>query len=171
MKKITLVFIIAIALMMTGCQANNKNLYLPEAKKDKIYTTVGGNETLYQGEGYTLTVPVKNYRYEKDYDDGELEETWEYIKNDDIQLKVSTYPNSDEISARGEFLRDHDDYIFEDLTGYSLCGTKLNGDQLWFHLYESNGTVYIVSWEYPEKAKNSLKQELAEIAATFRLIE
>ena len=43
---------------------NSKNLYLPEAKNDKIYTTIGGENETHKGDGYTITVPTKNYRYE-----------------------------------------------------------------------------------------------------------
>ena len=59
MKKITLILLMLTLLMITGCKDNEKNLYLPEAKNDKIYTTIGGNET-HQGESYTISVPDKN---------------------------------------------------------------------------------------------------------------
>ena len=117
-----------------------------------------------------MTVPAKNYRYEKDYDDGALEETWEYTKKDDVQIKVTTYKNSDEVSARRRFLRDNDDYIFEDLSGFSICGMELDGDTLWFNLHESDGTVYIVSWEYPRNTSENLKNELSQIAQTFKAV-
>ena len=171
MKKITLILLMITLLMITGCKDNKKNLYLPEAKNDKIYTTIGGGNDTHQGEGYTLTVPSKGYRYEKDYDDGNLEEKWDYTKKDDVEIKVTTYKNSDEITARGKCLRDNEDYIFEDLTGYSLCGQELDGDTLWFNLHESNGTIYIVSWEYPKNTKDDLKTELANIASTFQVVE
>ena len=74
MKKITLILLMITLLMITGCKDNKKNLYLPEAKNDKIYTTIGGEDETHQGESYTITVPTKNYRYEKDYDDGALDE-------------------------------------------------------------------------------------------------
>ncbi len=45
MKKITLILVMIALITITGCKDNNtKNLYLPEAKNDKIYTTVGGDE-------------------------------------------------------------------------------------------------------------------------------
>lgn len=45
MKKITLILLMIMLLMIAGCKDDNQeNLYLPEAKNDKIYTTVGGNE-------------------------------------------------------------------------------------------------------------------------------
>lgn len=168
MKKMTLVLMMVILLMFSGCRNNaRKNLYLPEAKNDKIYTTIGGTDETHQGEGYTLTIPAKNYRYEKDFDDGNFEETWKYTKKDDVEIKVTTYKNTDEITARSRFLKENEDYIFEDLTGYSLCGTELDGDTLWFNIHESDGTVYIVSWEFPENTSEELKTELANIANTF----
>lgn len=170
MKKTTLILLMITLLMITGCKDNKKNLYLPESKNDKIYTTIGGETESHQGDGYTLTVPSKNYRYEKDYDDGILEETWEYTKKDDVEIKVSTYKNSDEVSARRKFLRDNDDYIFEDLTGFSICGMEPDGDTLWFNIYETNGTVYIVSWKYPRNTKENLKKELVQIAQTFETL-
>ena len=168
--KRTIVVLVALAmLMVAGCSKNKNNQYLPETKNDKIYTTVKNGEGNYQGEGYTLAVPAENYRYEKDYDDGTTEEKWEYTKKDDVQVKVSIYKNSDEKSARSRFLQDNDDYIFEDLMGYPLCGVEPDGDELWFNLYESNAAVYIVSWEYPKNTKEELKTELSNIAQTFKL--
>ncbi len=175
MKKIALIMLILTLVLITGCQNYKRNSYYPNAKNDKVYTTVSGeNEKAYgfhSGEGYTITVPAQNYRYEKDYDDGNLEEKWEYIKRDDVEIKVTTYKNTDEITARNKFLRDNNDYIFEDLTGYPLCGTEFDGDSLWFHLYEANGNVYIISWEYPKYVDDSIKTELSDIASTFKLEE
>lgn len=172
MKKITLILLMMALIMVAGCEDNNqKNIYLPEAKNDKSYTTIGGGDETHNGEGYTLAVPAKGYHYEKDYDDGILEEKWDYTKKDDVELKVTTFKNSDEISARGRFLGDNEDYIFEDVTEYPLCGQELDGDTLWFNIHESNGTVYIVSWEYPRNTKDDLKEELANIAGTFKLAE
>ena len=171
MKKVALVLLVITVLSITGCKDNKKNLYLPEAKNDKIYTTISGEDKKHQGEGYTITVPTKIYRYEKDYDDGVLEEKWEYFKKDDVEIKVTTYKNSDEITARGRFLRDNDDYIFEDMTGYSLCGQESDGDALWFNIHIFGETVYIVSWEFPKNTSEDLQKELSDIAGTFTLLE
>lgn len=167
MRKITLIMLMIALTMITGCKDTQKNLYLPKAKNDKIYSSVGSDK--HHGEGYTLTVPQKSYRYEKDFDDGNLEEKWEYKRKDDVAIKVITYKNTDEITARGKFLNDNDDYVFEDLMGYSVCGTEPDGDTLWFNLHEADGTVYIVSWEYPRNTKEDLKKELSDIAETFKL--
>ena len=169
MKKVFLIFFMLTLLTVTGCKNNQKSLYLPEATNDNIFTTVGGGDEVYQGEGYHITVPTKNYRYEKEYDDGHLEETWEYTKKEDVKIQITTYKNSDELSARGHFLKENEDYIFEDFTGYSLCGMEPDGDTLWFHLYEKNKTVYIVSWEYPKNTSEKLQKELSNIAQTFQL--
>ncbi len=168
MKKLTLIILIISLLAVAGCKGANKGAVLPEAKNDKLYTTVGGSE-IHRGEGYTLAVPTKNYRYEKDYDDGALEEKWEYTKKDDVEIKVTTYKNTDELTARGKFLRDNEDYIFEDLMGYSLCGIEPDGDVLWFNLYEEKEAVYIISWEFPKNTSEDLQKELSNIASTFKL--
>ena len=169
MRKITFILLIIALLTLTGCKNHKKDLYLPEAKNDKVYTTIGGGNETHQGEGYTITVPSKNYRYENDYDDGALEEKWDYTKKDDVEIKVITYKDSDEETARSRFLRDNEDYIFEDLLGYSLCGQELDGDILWFNLHEADGNVYIVSWEYPKNTSEDLQKELSDIAGTFEL--
>ncbi len=169
MRKIAIIMLMIALTMVTGCNDNRKDLYLPKAKNDKIYSSVGSDK--HQGEGYTLTVPQKNYRYEKDYDDGNLEETWDYTKKDDVEIKVATYKNSDQTTVRSRFLRDNDDYIFEDLTGNSLCGTEPDGDTLWFRIHEADGTVYIISWKYPKNTKEDLQKELSDIADTFKLEE
>ena len=172
MKKITLILLMITLLMITGCKDDKqKNIYLPEAKNDKIYTTIGGGNESHKGEGYSIEVPTKTYRYENDYDDGALEEKWEHTKKDDVEIKVTTYKNSDEISARTKFLKDYDEYIFEDLLGLSLCGQELDGDTLWFNIHISGETVYIVSWEFPKNTNEALQKELSNIAGTFTIAE
>ena len=172
MKKITLILFATMLVLICGCEDyDRRDIYLPKAENDKVFTTVGGESGSHKGEGYTITVPEKDYRYEKEYDDGALEEIWEYTKKDDIEIKVTTYKNSDEISARTKFLKDYDDYIFEDLLGYSLCGQELDGDTLWFNIHISGETVYIVSWEFPKNTSEDLQKELSNIAGTFTLSE
>jgi len=176
MKKAISFILAIIILTLPGC-GENKYKYLPEAKNDKTYVTIGGEkEKAYQnkagfhrGEGYTVTVPIEDFSYEKDYDDGILEEKWEHKKLDDVELKITTYKNTDELTARSKFLKDNGDYIFEDLTGYSLCGIEDDGDTLWFNLYTSDETVYIISWEYKKNTSEETKKELADAAQTFRL--
>lgn len=169
MKKIVSVIMVIALVVMSGCTWGQKHIYTPEATNDKTYTTVGVDEKKHQGDGYTITIPEKSYRYEKDYDDGAMEEKWEYTKKDDVNIKVTIYKNTDEITARGKFLRENDDYIFEDMTGYSICGEEADGDTLWFNLQNSDDKVYIISWEYPKNTKDELKNELANIANTFKL--
>ena len=125
-KHLIVIFIISVSIL-SGCIDNNKkNNYLPDVKNDRVFTTVGYENEIHQGEGYTITIPSKDYRYEKEYDDGALEEKWEYTKKDDAKIKVTIYKNSDEIAARTKFLKDYEDYIFEDMLGYSLCGQELD---------------------------------------------
>lgn len=171
MKRIVFILMIAL-LIMTGCEDHIfNNRYLPEAKNDKTYTAIGVEDKTYPGEGYTLVVPSKNYRYEKEYDDGAMKETWEYTKKDDAEICVTTYKNVDEMSARERFLRDKKEYIFEDFMGYPLYGTEFDGDTLWFDLCVSDDAVYIISWEYPKNTSEDLKKELSDIAGTFTLAE
>lgn len=172
MKKFSFIFLMITILMIAGCNGDEqKDLYLPKAKNDKVYTTIGTDDEMHQGEGYSITIPTKDYRYEKDYDDGVLEEKWEHTKKDDVEIKVSTYKKSDEITARGKFLNDNKDYIFEDMTGYSICGREIDGDTLWFNIHVSGETVYIVSWEFPKNTSEDLQNELSNIAQTFTLEE
>ena len=89
----------------------------------------------------------------------------------DVQIKVTTYKNTDETTARGRFLRENDDYIFEDMMGYPACGIELDCDTLWFNVHQSGGNVYIVSWEYPKNASDELKTELSKIAESFKIVE
>lgn len=154
--------VVFVLLFVTGCSQKQKN-FLPEAKNDKTYTNVG----ITSSANYTIDVP-SGYIYEKDYDNGILEESWEHPETDDVQICVTTYENSDEITARGKFLEENNDYVFEDLLGYSLCGTEPDGDTLWFNTHVSGRNVYIVSWEYPAKAEEELKKELSDIAQSFK---
>ncbi len=172
MKRLTVIFLMFGVLVFSGCaDRGQNNMYLPEANNDKTYAEIGGGDGAHQGDGYTLAVPKEGYRYEIDYEDGNLEEAWDYTKKDAVEIKVTTYKNSDSISARGRFLMDNDDYIFEDMTGESICGVEPDGDTLWFRMHEANGTTYIISWEYPKNTNEDLKKELSDIANTFELVQ
>lgn len=169
MKKIFSLFLVISLMLICSCgkkdTEKNKNLYLPEAKNDKIFTHTLKNFN-HKGDGYTISVP-NGYRYEKESG----EESWELNRNDDVKISVTTYKNTDEITARALFLKENEDYIFEDFTGYSICGMEPDGDTLWFNIHENGETVYIVSWEYPENTKKQLKEELSQISGTFKIVK
>ena len=187
MKKALLISLLfALVLTMAGCRDKSPgiiggadgptDILVTEGSDGEevnlTVTTQDGKEPvpakLYKGDGYLIYIPKDGYRYEKDYDDGVLEEKWESIKRDDIDIQVTTYKNTDALSAQGRFLRENEDYIFEDLMGFSTCGMEPDGDTLWFNLHEANGSTYIVSWEYPKNTAESTKSELSEIAKTFK---
>lgn len=170
MKKLFIVSIIVSLILLCGCSKYEKKLYLPEAKNDKLFAVTTEAET-YKGGGYTINISNKIYRYEKDFEKGYLEESWERKKSDDVKITVTTYKNTDEITARGIFLSENDDFVFEDLMGYSICGMEADGDTLWFNLHTSGEDVYIVSWEYPKNAGENIKEELSGIAQTFKLLK
>ena len=44
MRKLTLILVVIALLTIVGCKDNKKNLYLPETKNDKLYTTIGGED-------------------------------------------------------------------------------------------------------------------------------
>ena len=182
MKRILILSILALSLLLASCHNSTigiiggadgptstilgENSYLHESKNGKIYSFIGGEENnattknlrIHVGDGYSVKVSSKDYRYEKEYDDGALEEKWEYTKKDDVEIKVTTYKNSDE-------------NIFEDLIGYSICGQERDGDTLWFNIHQSGDTVYIVSWEFPKNTREDLQKELSSIAGTFTFTE
>lgn len=168
MKKFFIVSIIVSLILLCGCSKYEKKLYLPEAKNDKLFAVTTEVET-YKGAGYTINISDKFYRHEKDFEKGYLEECWERKKSDDAKITVTTYKNTDEITARGIFLRENDDYVFEDLMGYSICGIEADGDSLWFNIHTSGEDVYIVSWEYSKNAGENIKEELSGIAQTFKI--
>ena len=59
MKKITLILLMITLVMITGCKDNKtKNIYLPEAKNDKIYTTVGGKNLLFMKHQEELRLEI-----------------------------------------------------------------------------------------------------------------
>ena len=173
MKRTFLILGIITLLLVSGCENRDRKRYIPKSQNDKTYTQIGGEEkNAKQSEkGYTIDIPEENYRYEKDYDDGAFEEKWERKRSNDVEIKVTTYKNADAETARRRFLREHDDYVFEDLLGYPLCGTEFDGDAMWLYLYESGETIYIVSWEYPKNADETVITELEEITGTFKLCE
>ena len=177
MKQLIFILLSIAMILTTGCADIKKQRHLPKADSDKTITFIGGEnnqqakEGVHRGEGYVITVPADSYRYEKDYDDGILEEKWDYRKKDDVEIKVTTYKSCDAKTAQGRFLREHNDYIFEDLMGLSICGTEHDGDTLWFQLHEGDAGVYFVSWEYPKNTNEDLKKELSQIVESFQIAE
>ena len=93
------------------------------------------------------------------------------MKKDDVEIKVTTYKNSDEISARNRFLKDNNEYIFEDLTGGEICGTDYDGDVLWFNVFSSGKNVMIISLKYPENIGEEIKNELWKIYGSFTVMQ
>ncbi len=167
MKKFIAILMTLLLIPICGCSNNEKKPYLPKAENDKMFITTESKQ--HKGDGYTINISDKVYNYEQDFEDSFLEESWERKNIDDVKISVTSYKNTDEITARGIFLRENDDYIFEDLMGYSICGMEADGDTLWFNIHVSEKDVYIVSWEYPKNAKESIKKELSHIAQTFKV--
>lgn len=102
MKKITLILLMITLVMITGCKDNKtKNIYLPEAKNDKIYTTVGGKnendeksksefcliseETIIELNSDLSKVQMKPIRVENGFGDGFK---WTDNKYDNIEIKA-----------------------------------------------------------------------------------
>lgn len=133
---------------------------------------------LFIGQGYSLYIPEEGWRYEKDLDDGVAEDTWESILNGEVELEVRQYPASPDRTpdaVKAAFVKGRD-YVFEDLMGGSLgdplTGTDEDGDFLSFMTVEgADGTVYVISWEYPAEAAEGFGARLAQIANTFQLME
>lgn len=125
--------------------------------------------TVYQGQGYTISIPDSGWRLERDVDDGVFEDTWESTVSDDVELQVSRYEGKTAAAARDAFVRDHDDYRFDDLTGDLVTGSERDGDVLVFFTRETGGTTYLVSWQYPAYAAEGFGSRLRQIADTFQL--
>jgi hypothetical protein len=125
--------------------------------------------TVYQGRGYTVSIPVEGWRLEQDADDGAYEETWESTVNDDVELQVSRYEGRSAAEARTAFIRDHDDYRFDDPAGSLVTGQERDGDVLAFFSREQDGVAYIVSWQYPAYAAEGFGARLRQMAETFQL--
>ncbi len=172
---------VILAVSVSGCGTageNNSPQDNPVDRAEKVNLTIhsdGEKElveaTLYQGDGYSIYIPDSGFRYERDFDDGVYEEHWESVTNDNAEVMVWLYKNTTEQAARSAFLRENDDYIFEDLTGEPLVGTELDGDELWFKVVPHGADTYIVSWKYPKRARESLSETLAQIAGTFKTNE
>ena len=133
---------------------------------------------LFIGQGYSLYIPEEGWRYEKDLDDGVAEDTWESILNGEVELEVRQYPASPDRgleAVKAAFVKGRD-YVFEDLMGGGLgdplAGVDEDGDFLSFMTAEgADGTVYVISWEYPAEAAEGFGARLAQIANTFQLME
>jgi predicted small lipoprotein YifL len=173
MKRLTIYFVLAAMLVsLTGC--GKKHEFLPDARNDYTYRTVGEmtvpttDWVAYPGNGYHISTPPSGFYYETDFDDGAFEESWDVIADDDACVKVTMYQNMDETDARGMFLREHEEYMFEDL-GETQYGSEHDGDSLCFRVYPTENSVYILSWEYTSRTSDDTIAILNTIANSFAL--
>lgn len=176
MKRFALYVLVgALLVSLAGC--GKKNEFVPEAKNDRTVATVGGSTVpttdwmAYPGNGYHISVPPSGFHYETDFDDGAFEETWETLADDDARVQVTMYRNMDETAARGMFLRENEDYVFEDFTGETHCGFERDGDVLCFRVYPTESAVYILSWEYTDRTSDETVAILNTIANSFELVK
>ena len=184
MKKKILVVISLFALFISGCGSRGNdgktgneelkgNIYISE-RDEKSEIEFEGEETpavssLYTGNGYSIYIPDDEFRKGMDFDDGVLEDYWESRANEDVEIHVSTYGGVTPEKAQKHFLKENDDYIFEDLTGKYICGQEKDGDTLWFFVETNENNTYIVSWEYPKSAEDAFSAKLAKVAYTFQV--
>ena len=185
MKRIILVFL-ACSLFLCAC---GKKLILPDATNDQTIGIIGGADgptsiivgepkdvlknlscKTHTGDGYTIEIPEKGWEYEKDLDNGAIEESWEPVKNDHAELTIRTY-SLPLIEARRHFMAENDDFIFEDLMGETICGfDKSDGGRvLWFRCFETEKRTYFLAWEYSALASDNSSILLSAIADTFTL--
>ena len=185
MKQVLLVFLVC-SLLLCSC---GKKLFLPEAKNDHTFGIIGGADgptaiivggeddvlkdlptKAHQGDGYVIEIPEKGWMYDRDVDDGCLEETWTPIANDHAELTVRTYPLG-LLESRKLFFEENDDYLFEDLTGETICGfdKEDGGRVLWFRCFEAEGKTYYLSWEYSALASDNSARIMSAISSTFQL--
>ena len=134
--------------------------------------------TLSIRQGYSIYIPDEGWKLETDHDDdgAAWEDQWESTVNDDVELAVRCYAGVTAAEAKERFVRDEDDYVFEDLLGGDLgdplTGTDPeDGDALSFMAAEKDGNTYVVYWKYPAEAAEGFGARLPVIAETFRLME
>ncbi|MDD4688474.1 MAG: hypothetical protein PHE51_01855 [Eubacteriales bacterium] len=186
MKK-TIVAMIICTLLLTACNKllpptpesqkvdgePNNTVTNQEVKKDITFLVEGQEEivstVLHKGDGYSIYIPAEGYRYEKENSDGALVEEWDSELNDDVSLEIYTYKNKALSDAQSEFLKENDDYIFEDINASPAMGKESDGDYIMYKAYENEGNTYIVAWEYPKEAAEGFGARLSQIADTFEL--
>lgn len=117
-------------------------------------------------QGYSLYVPKEGWWLDKEGpEDGfAYEDCWESIQRDDVELCVRCYTGVTREEAQSRFLRDKNDYLFEDLMGEELFGwDERDGEYLTFYMEERGDCVYVVYWEYPaqEERWGGLLAEMA----------
>ena len=173
-----------VAVLLSGCAgkgaeektANEElkgNIYISE-RDEKSEIKFEGEEalagaSLYTGNGYSIYIPDEGFRKGMDFDEGILEDYWESTVNDEVEIHVASYGNVSPEKAQEHFLKENDDYVFEDLTGKYISGKEKDGDTLWFFTETNEGNTYIVSWEYPKAAEEAFSAKLAKIAETFQV--
>lgn len=133
--------------------------------------------TLRIRQGYSIYIPDEGWQFDSDvYEDGAIwEDQWESVHNDDVELAVRCYAEMTAADARECFLRDEDDYVFEDLLGGELGKTPLtgtdleDGEKLAFVTAEKDGNTYVVYWKHPVEATEGFGTRLPIMAETFQL--
>ncbi len=184
MKKKLFIIVGVFALLLSGCFGrgnDNKtgnedlsgNIYISQ-RDEKSEIAFEGEEapvptSLYTGNGFSIYIPDDEFKKGMDFDDGILEDYWESKANEDAEIHVSVYSGVTSEKAQEHFLKENDDYIFEDLVGMPLCGQEKDGDTLWFFVSSNENNTYIVSWKYPASVADTLGARLAKIAETFQV--
>ncbi len=184
MKKKIFICVGLLAVVLSGCAGKGNdgktgndelkgNIYISQ-RDEKSDIKFDGEETpastsLYTGNGYSIYIPDDEFRKGMDFDDGILEDYWENKTNEDVEIHVATYSGVTPEKAQQHFLKENDDYIFEDLTGMPVCGREKEGDALWFFAETNEDNTYIVSWKYPKAAEDAISAKLAKIAETFQV--
>ena len=109
MKKLTLFMMVIALLAIAGCKDSKKELYLPEAKNDKIYTTIGEDDK-YQTEFclispktiIELNLDIKKLNMQPvsvEYGSGDGFK-WTENKYEDVLIKALISDNNKEIINR-----------------------------------------------------------------------
>ena len=185
MKQVLLVFLVC-SLLLCAC---GKNLILPEAKNDYTIGIIGGADgptaiivgeqrdvlkdlptKTHQGDGYVIEIPEKGWLYDKELDDGAVEESWTPVGNEHAELTIRTYALP-LIESRRLCMEENEDYMCEDLMGETICGfDKEDGGMiLWFRCFEDEGKTYYLSWEYSALASDNSAQIMSALSETFQL--
>ena len=152
-----------------------------EETMEMIFSVEGEAEvipaTLYRGQGYSIYIPDEGWRLERDVEDNSLEETWESVLNDDVQLSVfqcQKFSDTTAAQIHSQFAAGCG-YVFEDLMGGELgdplTGVDEDGDFLCFMMAEGTDTVYLIYWEYPAEAAEGFGVRLGQMAGTFEVME
>lgn len=156
----------AVDQAATSREQTAQLVYSPEGQEESV------SATLYTGDGYSIYIPDEGWMLETDYDDGMPEESWDSVRNDDVELRVLHLGDRDLKTAQALVIADEDDFqLSEDGKGGLSGVDPTDREVLEVRFHEGKGGMYVLMYHYPQEAAEGFGTLLSAMADTFEAVK